>query len=187
MRKLLTIIMVCLCVQMQAQNPVEGTEEAPARGDYRFEVTFGEDAEGYIGRIAVKGFVALDDSPFVEYEHELVERLAEVPSPAEATNWVDDKTDINFDGIPDLMIFLGRNCVGRIEEFYAAYVWDEEFKYFALVPGFDEIINPVVHGDTKTITSTARTGAVEITTWTLGWEGGHLEIIDETTNTFGDE
>ena len=55
-----------------------------------------------------------------------------------------------------------------------------------MVPGFDEISNPVVHADTKTITSTARTNAVEITTWTLAWEGGHLEIIDETTNTFGD-
>ena len=157
------------------------------REDYRFNVSFGNDSEGYIGRIIVKGYAPQAENPIVEYEHELVERLAELPSAEEAANWVDDQTDINFDGIPDLMFFIGRNCVGRVSEYYAGYVWDDEDKCFALVPGFDEISNPVVHADSKTITSTARTDAVEITTWTLAWEGGHLEIIDETTNTFGDE
>jgi hypothetical protein len=161
--------------------------QAPKREDYRFKISFGEDSEGYIGRIIVKGYTPQSDSPVTEYEYELVERLAELPSEEEAANYVDDKTDINFDGIPDLMIFIGRNCVGRVSEYYAGYVWDDEDKCFAMVPGFDEISNPVVHADTKTITSTARTNAVEITTWTLAWEGGHLEIIDETTNTFGDE
>ena len=157
------------------------------REDYRFKVSFGNDSEGYIGRIIVKGYAPQAENPIVEYEHELVERLAELPSAEEAANWIDDQTDINFDGIPDLMFFIGRNCVGRVSEYYAGYVWDDEDKCFALVPGFDEISNPVVHADSKTITSTARTDAVEITTWTLAWEGGHLEIIDETTNTFGDE
>jgi hypothetical protein len=157
------------------------------REDYRFNVSFGNDSEGYIGRIIVKGYAPQAENPIVEYEHELVERLAELPSAEEAANWVDDQTDINFDGIPDLMFFIGRNCVGRVSEYYAGYVWDDEDKCFAMVPGFDEISNPVVHADSKTITSTARTDAVEITTWTLAWEGGHLEIIDETTNTFGDE
>ena len=157
------------------------------REDYRFKVSFGNDSEGYIGRIIVKGYAPQAENPIVEYEHELVERLAELPSAEEAANWVDDQTDINFDGIPDLMFFIGRNCVGRVSEYYAGYVWDDEDKCFAMVPGFDEISNPVVHADSKTITSTARTDAVEITTWTLAWEGGHLEIIDETTNTFGDE
>ena len=157
------------------------------REDYRFKVSFGNDSEGYIGRIIVKGYAPQAENPIVEYEHELVERLAELPSAEEAANWVDDQTDINFDDIPDLMFFIGRNCVGRVSEYYAGYVWDDEDKCFAMVPGFDEISNPVVHADSKTITSTARTDAVEITTWTLAWEGGHLEIIDETTNTFGDE
>ena len=161
--------------------------KAPDREDYRFKVSFGTDSEGYIGWIYVKGYTTQDESPILEFEHELVERLEKAPSADEAANYVDDQTDINFDGIPDLLIFIGLNAVGRVSEYYAGYVWDDEDKCFALVPGFDEISNPVVHPDSKTITSTARTGAVEITTWTLAWEGGHLEIIDETTNTFGDE
>ena len=174
---------VCGRISMETIHGQQGTL---GREDYRFKVSFANDSEGYIGRIIVRGYTPQSDSPVTEYEYELVERLAELPSEEEAANYVDDKTDINFDGIPDLMIFIGRNCVGRVSEYYAGYVWDDEDKCFAMVPGFDEISNPIVHADTKTITSTARTNAVEITTWTLAWEGGHLEIIDETTNTFGD-
>ena len=163
------------------------TVKAAGREEYHFNVSFGTDSEGYIGRIIVKGYTSQSDSPIFECEHELVERLAEMPSPDEAANYVDDVTDINFDGIPDLQIYIGLNAVGRVSEYFAGFVWDDEDKCFAMVPGYDEISNPVVHPDTKTITSTARTDIVEITTWTLAWEGGHLEIIDETTETFGDE
>lgn len=163
------------------------TVKAAGREDYRFNVSFGTDSEGYIGVIYVNGYTPQSDSPAFAFEHELVERLAEMPGPEEAANYVDDKTDINFDGIPDLQIYIGLNAVGRVSEYYAGYVWDDEDKCFAMVPGYDEISNPIVHPDTKTITSTVRTDAVEITTWTMAWEGGHLEIIDETTTTFGDE
>ena len=157
------------------------------REDYRFDVSFGNDSEGYIGRIFVKAFTPQSNEPVMEYERDLVERLAEAPSPDEASGWVDDKTDINFDGIPDLMVYIGRNCVGRVSEYYAGFVWNDEDKCFDMVLDFDEISNPVVHPETKTITSTARTDAVEITTWTYAWVDGHLEIIDETTDTFGDD
>ncbi len=36
-------------------------------------------------------------------------------------------------------------------------------------------------------TGVTRTDAVEITTWTYAWVDGYLEVIDETTSTFGDE
>ena len=157
------------------------------REDYRFDVSFGTDSEGYIGRIFVKGYTSQDEEPQMEFERDLVERLAEAPSADEAARWVDERTDINFDGIPDLMVFIGRNCVGRVSEYYAGFVWNDEDKCFNMVLDFDLISNPVVHPDTKTITSSVRTDAVEITTWTYAWVDGYLEIIDETTSTFGDE
>lgn len=162
-------------------------EDAPERQDYRFEASFITGDLGYVDRIFVKGYTPLDDSPYLEYVYELVERLDAAPSADEAANWVDDKTDINFDGYPDLLIFIGRNCVGRIEEFYAAYVWDEENKCFALVPGFNEIGNPVFHPDSKTITSTVRTDIAEKTTWTYVWDGWQLEIINEETSNLFEE
>ena len=180
----MTILTLCCFLQLPAQGIKQDTA---GREDYRFNVSFDSDSEGYIGVIYVKGYTAPGDSLAFAFEHELVERLAEEPSPEEAASYVDDKTDINFDSIPDLQIYIGRNCVGRVSEYYAGYVWDDEDKCFAMVPGYDEISNPIVHTDTKTITSTARTDAVDITTWTLAWEGGQLVIIDETIDTFGDE
>lgn len=171
----------------QAQALQESKPDSP-RDHYRFEASFIIDNEGYPGTIVVKGFTPQHDSPFMEVEHELVERLAGVPGADIAKTWIDDEIDINFDGYPDLLIYIGRNSVGRIEDYYAAYVWDEENGYLALIPGFDEIPNPEFHADSKTITSTTRTDAAEKTTWTYVWDGWQLEIIDEKiSNLFDDE
>ena len=191
MRKLSTILTLCCCFLLNAHAiNVDDNETGVTRTErenYRFEVSFGPDSEGYIGRIFVKAYTPQSDEPAMEFERDLVERLAEAPSPEEAARWVNDTTDINFDGIPDLMVYIGLNAVGRVSEYYDGFVWDDEEKCFAMVLDFDLISNPVIHPDTKTITSTARTDAVEITTWTYAWIDGHLEIIDETTSTFGDE
>ena len=195
MRKLLAILTLCSCLQLlahdiQPDDCLMGKETGVTcteRESYRFDVSFGTDSEGYIGRISVKGYTSQDEEPEMEFEGDLVERLDKAPSADEAARWVDDKTDINFDGIPDLMVYIGLNAVGRVSEYYDGFVWNDEEKCFAMVLDFDLISNPVIHPDTKTITSTARTDAVEITTWTYAWVDGYLEIIDETTSTFGDE
>ena len=188
MRKLSTILTLCCCFLLNAHAiNVDDNETGVTRENYRFEVSFGPDSEGYIGRIFVKAYTPQSDEPAMEFERDLVERLAEAPSPEEAARWVNDTTDINFDGIPDLMVYIGLNAVGRVSEYYDGFVWDDEEKCFAMVLDFDLISNPVIHPDTKTITSTARTDAVEITTWTYAWVDGYLEVIDETTSTFGDE
>ena len=193
MRKLLAILTLCSCLQLlahdiQPDDCLLGKETGMTcteRENYRFDVSFGTDSEGYIGRIFVKGYTSQDEEPQMEFERDLVERLAEAPSADEAARWVDERTDINFDGIPDLMVYIGLNAVGRVSEYYDGFVWDDEDKCFAMVLDFDEISNPIVHPDTKTITSTARTDAVEITTGTSAWADGSLEVIDETTTTFG--
>jgi hypothetical protein len=59
-------------------------EGVACREDYRFDVSFGTDSEGYIGRIFVRGYTSQGDSTRMEYESDLVERLAEMPSAEEA-------------------------------------------------------------------------------------------------------
>lgn len=100
MRELLAILALCCGLMLNAQDNKQGTFE---REDYRFAVSFGTDSEGNIGRVIVCGYTPQSDSPVIEYEHELVMRLDKLPDADEAAAYVDDKTDINFDGIPDLM------------------------------------------------------------------------------------
>lgn len=184
---LLTGLLILLWTCAHAQEPQQ-TNPGPQRSDFRFEASFLTDGDDYPSRIAVKGYTTQHSSPCMEVEHELVERLAGTPGADIAAIWVDDEIDINFDGFPDLLIFIGRNSVGRIEDYYAAYVWDDENKCLALVPGFDEIPNPEFYADSKTITSSTRTDAAEKTTWTYVWDGWQLEIIDEKiSNLFDDD
>ena len=161
---------------------------APNREDYRFEASFITDSEEYVDYIFVKGYVPSNDSPCLVYEHELIRRLEVIPSANNASDWVNDTTDLNFDGIPDLQIFLGREVTGHVSEYYAGYVWNRNSKAFDKIKSFDMISNPVVHPESHTITSTTRTDAAELTTCTYAWEDGQLKLINkETSDLGGDE
>lgn len=181
----LIILLIASCaVNLFAANAAS----TPGRQDYRFDVSFGNDNEGYIGKIIVMGYIPGEDGPVLECEHELIQTLDEAPDAVEAKGWVNDTTDLNFDGIPDLQIFLGYYVRGRVSSYYAGYLWDEQNKCFCEISGYDELSNPEIHPESKTITSYDRTGLNELTTWTLAWTDGQLEIINtETSNFFGDE
>lgn len=153
-------------------------EQAPQRNEFRFEASFVQNS-GLYDKITVKGYVGNDDSPYFEKEHELIEPSDENPTP-EQEKWINDKIDINFDGNPDLLIYLGLNAVGRVSEFYDAYTWNPEGMYFEQVKGFDAIANPEFDATTKSITSNYRSGANEITKDTYKWENGKLELTKTT-------
>lgn len=148
------------------------------RSDYRFESTLADpDSDGYFHSIKVNGYVANEKEPMFECEHELWGFVD--ANDAEGTTWIYD-WDINFDGTPDLVIFLWRNVAGRVSEYYAAYTWNTKQNYFAQVDGFEEIANPELDPDTKTITSWERTGINEFTRQTYAWQKGKLVLIKET-------
>lgn len=63
--------------------------------------------------------------------------------------------DINFDGIPDLMICLGpTNAFGGFT--YDGYVWDKKRHAFVKIENFDEIMDPTFVKKSKTIIGTFR-------------------------------
>jgi len=150
-------------------------EQPPQRNEFRFVASFAKNSDGRYDRIMVKGYVGNDESPYFEQEHELIEPLDNDPT-SEQEKWVNDKIDINFDGIPDLLIYLGLNAVGRVSEFYDAYIWNAEGLYFEKVKGFDAIANPDIDAKTRTISSTYRSGANEITEEIYKWKNGKLEL-----------
>lgn len=155
------------------------TEQPPQRNEFRFVATFAKNSDGRYNRIMVKGYVGNDESPYFEQEHELIEPLDDDTAP-EQEKWVNDKIDINFDGIPDLLIYLGLNAVGRVSEFYDAYIWNVEGMYFEHVKGFDAIANPDIDTKAKTISSNYRSGANEMTEEIYKWKNGKLELSKST-------
>lgn len=179
MKHFLTIILLCLCAICGAQ--------AQNRKDYHFEATLGQPTDdGCFGSVIVKGYVGSSNTLSFEQEHELV-GLTEGELIRD-TQRVNDKEDINFDGIPDLQIFLGYYTNGRVEAVYAAYVWNRKSKRFERVEGFEDIVNPEVNAKAKTITSTARYSFNDLLVQTYAWKKGKLTLIkEEHQNPFEDE
>ena len=161
-------------------------EQPPQRNEFRFVASFAKNSDGQYDWIMVKGYVGNDESPYFEQDHWLIAPLDENPS-AEQEKWINDKIDINFDGTPDLLIYLGLNAVGRVSEFYDAYIWNTEGMYFENVKGFDGIANPDIDARTKSITSVYRSGANEITEEIYKWKNGKLELTKTSTEKISDD
>ena len=142
--------------------------------------------DGRYGGILVKGYVIGEASSYFERQHDLEIWVDADSQSVTDTRWVNDTEDINFDGIPDLQIFLGLNAVGRVEEFYAGYVWNPQ-GYFEEVKNYADIINPIVDSESKTITSTFRSDINELTICTYAWKNGNLELIQEEKDKIFDE
>ena len=91
----------------------------------------------------------------------------------ETLNWIDEK-DINFDGIPDLMVYLGETH--NAHSLYKAFVWNPITRRFYDVKAFQEIQEPEFDSEAKTITSRARDAGM-LYTDTYKWKNGKLTKI----------
>ena len=91
----------------------------------------------------------------------------------ETLNWIDEK-DINFDGIPDLMVYLG--VTHNAQSLYKAFVWNPITRQFYDVKEFQEIQEPDFDSEAKTITSRARDAGI-LYTDTFKWKNGKLTKI----------
>ena len=91
----------------------------------------------------------------------------------ETLDWTIEE-DINFDGIPDLMVYLGVTHDGQ--SLYKAFVWNPVTRQFYDVEAFQEIQEPDFDNKAKTITSRARSGGTLYTN-TFKWKNGKLTRI----------
>ena len=87
--------------------------------------------------------------------------------------WVTHE-DINFDGTPDVVIYVG--TVPNGNSLYKAYVWNSYTRQFYPVPEFDEIQEPEYDKKAKTIISRARDyQTLYLDTWK--WKNGKLKRV----------
>ena len=97
----------------------------------------------------------------------------------ETLDWIEEK-DINFDGIPDVLIYLG--LTRQAQALYKAYVWNPVTRQFYEVKEFQEIEEPDFDSEAKTITSTARDGET-LYIDTYKWKYGKLTKINSKKET----
>lgn len=151
-------------------------EYAPAREAFRFLAWPGRtDGDDTCTGIVVYGYAGQEDAPALTCEFDLVEPVS--VDEALETDWVDDRRDINFDGVPDLEIYLGNDPVTYADH-SAAYVWNPG-GYFEAVEGYAELENPFPDPDTRTVSSTFYSGDREMTTRTYVWQGSRLVLMRE--------
>lgn len=87
--------------------------------------------------------------------------------------WVTNE-DINFDGLPDVLIYVG--MVPNGNTLHKAYVWNPYTRQFYPVPEFDEIQEPEFDKKAKTITSRARDYQTMYID-TFKWKNGKLKRV----------
>jgi hypothetical protein len=123
---------------------------AKKRDAWSFKHRFDRDKNGWLTDIYVDGYVDDQKTDF-HFEEPLMGAFNDEQE--KNLSWVTEE-DINFDGVPDLLIYVG--LTHNASSLYKAYVWNQETRQFYPVEIFDEIQEPDFDSKAKTITSRAR-------------------------------
>lgn len=89
-----------------------------------------------------------------------------------------EEEDINFDGIPDVQLYLGSFSIDSPLEYYAAFVWDETSQSFKAVETYSGLPNPTIDAENQCIISAYYdiTGAYNKAIY--GWKDGEMTLIE---------
>ena len=141
----------------------------PDRSAYTFHHSFTKDDNGWLQQIKVE--VWANDKPA---EWVIENDLSGAFDDYQEANlqWVTED-DINFDGIPDLMIFTGLGGRGITQSLHDAWVWNPDTREFYKVEEFDMIQEPEIDSSKKEIISHIRdVNALYLETYK--WKNGKL-------------
>ena len=144
----------------------------PDRSAYTFHHSFTKDDNGWLQQIKVE--VWANDKPA---EWVIENDLSGAFDAYQEANlqWVTED-DINFDGIPDLMIFTGLGGRGITQSLHDAWVWNPDTRDFYKVEEFDMIQEPEIDSSKKEIISHIRdVNALYLETYK--WKNGKLVKI----------
>jgi len=178
------LIMLLACGGKKTQGESVNADSLTERQQYRFEHQFIMADDENCDSIVVKGYQ--DGKLAFECCHQLIDYVhAETAADIE---WINDTVDINFDGIPDLQVYLSCYVRGQVAYLYAGYVWTPQQK-FEEVEQWKELFNPEIHPEDKTVTANYRSDSNERTYDTYKWtDGNKLELIKTRKGTFfGDD
>ena len=89
-----------------------------------------------------------------------------------------EEEDINFDGIPDVQLYLGSFSIDSPLEYYAAFVWDETSQSFQEIETYAGLPNPTIDAEKQRIVSAYRDISGAYNEEIYGWKDGTMTLIE---------
>ena len=174
------LLMGASCTPTDKKAAPENKEnDRPDRQEYTFKYELHiDESDDLVDSISVTGWARGEQADFT-CGHELwVKQLPE------RTDWIVEK-DINFDSIPDLMVFRGYvGYGGQGGDVFDAYVWEPERREFVFVDEFNMIPDPKFDAAEKTISTYYRESYECIVSATYKWVDGKLECVESGQEEF---
>ena len=153
-----------------------GVLEAAKRDAWTFEHRLDGEDNGWFHTIMVDFLYKGQKQP-LSFEEPLSGGFDSVM--AKELKWIEE-SDINFDGLPDVMVYLGTST--RAQGLFKCYVWNPDTRQFYYVSAFAEIQEPTFDKKAKTITSYVRdVDGMYIDTYK--WKNGKLTRISSKKET----
>ncbi len=172
MKKISFLVVLCLCLisGAKAQN-----SKQYERKDFSFKITKEKNADGYVNIVNLSTYVG--SQLINKYTYEVLSPLPEDMS--EQIGHISED-DINFDGYPDISIYLGNIGGGANNTQNEALLWNQALHSFVKAEVYNEIGEPQLDSKTKTI-FTVTNSYVDVTKTYYRWEGNKLvEYLSET-------
>jgi hypothetical protein len=180
----MTALMVSCGVTTNQETTVDNIASTPAetvaasgqapseRGGYTFSTTFRKDENGQCDAIILTCQKGEKSQQFV---NELI-----WPKDVDflgGAGEIEEK-DINFDGIPDVQLYLGNFTIDSPMEYYAAYVWDEASQSFQEVETYAGLPNPVINTEKQRIICSYYDASGAFNEEIYGWKDRTLNLIE---------
>ncbi len=171
MKRITAIATLCLCclIPLQAQTQYE-------RGDFTFKITKAKNADGEISEVTLGTYVG--NKLIKEYFYQLD---ATIPEDMAETIGTINEADINFDGYPDVDVYLGYWGGFANNTQHEGLLWDQQQHCFVQPEGYSGIGEPQLDGEKKYIYTVLSAGPDDRVTTYYRWQGHKLQKYLENT------
>ncbi len=177
MKRITAIVTLCLCclTTLQAQKQYE-------RSDFTFKTTKVKNANGEVAEVTLGTYVG--DKLIKEYFYQL-----DATIPEDLAETIGDiyETDLNFDGYPDVDVYLGYWGGFANNTQHEGLLWDQQQHCFVQPEGYSGIGEPQLDSEKKYIFTVLSAGPDERVTTYYRWEGQKLQKYLENTWAIADD
>ena len=172
MKKISFLIVLCLSLITGAK--AQNTKQYE-RKDFSFKITKEKNADNYVNKVNLSTYVG--SQLINKYTYEVLSPLPEDMS--EQIGHISED-DINFDGYPDISIYLGNIGGGANNTQNEALLWNQAQHGFVKAEGYNEIGEPQLDPKNKVV-FTVINSYTDVTKTYYRWNGNKLvEYLCET-------